>query len=132
MNDIPTTFQEYYAKKKSIINLLGKSILLSSMQFSLGSMMMSSTFSVKNFSKDQLTLQHSADALSEYLMIAVFWTLGTSFLFYVSYGWLGVIVNFCINLAIIIWITKTYHETFRYACNMNGLEMPAMFRSAHI
>ena len=42
--------------------LIGKSILFASMQFAIGSVEMSSKFSVKNFSKDQDTLQNAADS----------------------------------------------------------------------
>ena len=38
---------------KDNIVMIGEAILLASMQFSIGSVEMSSKFSVKNFSKDQ-------------------------------------------------------------------------------
>ena len=58
-------------RKKSIVTIMGKAILFASMQFAIGSVEMSSKFSVKNFSKDQVTLQHAADALSDYIFIGV-------------------------------------------------------------
>lgn len=48
----------------SLIAVIGTAILFSSLQFSVASVEMSSKYSVKNFSKDQKTLQHAADALS--------------------------------------------------------------------
>ena len=51
------------------------------MQFSIGSVEMSSKFSVKNFSKDQHTLQNAAGALSDYMKIGLMWSFGLSILF---------------------------------------------------
>ena len=63
-------------KHHEYFELFGEAILLASMQFAIGSVEMSSKFSVKNFSKDQETLQNAADALSDYLRIGWFWTFG--------------------------------------------------------
>ena len=66
---------EYYARKKSIVTITGKAILFASMQFAIGSVEMSSKFSVKNFSNDQATLQNAADALSDYLKISIVYSI---------------------------------------------------------
>ena len=59
-------FQVEKSKSVNLMpKLIGKSILFASMQFAIGSVEMSSKFSVKNFSKDQDTLQNAADALDE-------------------------------------------------------------------
>ena len=50
--------------KNNVFKLMGKAILLASIQASIGSVEMSSKFSVINFSKDQRTLQAAADALA--------------------------------------------------------------------
>lgn len=47
---------DFFSNKENII-MFGEAILLASMQFSIGSVEMSSKFSVKNFAKDQETLQ---------------------------------------------------------------------------
>lgn len=118
----------YYARKKSIVTILGKAILFASMQFAIGSVEMSSKFSVKNFSKDQTTLQHAADALSDYIYIGVFWTLGTCLMFWGSYGMRGALINFVANFIIMAWIISSYKKSFEYACYTGNLEMPKMFR----
>ena len=61
-------------KNHEYFEMLGEAILLASMQFAIGSVEMSSKFSVKNFSKDQDTLQNAADALSDYMKIGLMWT----------------------------------------------------------
>ena len=108
---------------------MGKAILFASMQFAIGSVEMSSKFSVKNFSKDQVTLQHAADALSDYIFIGVVWTLGTGMMFWGSYGMRGAIVNLIANMIIMAWIIQSYKGSFEYACNAGNLEMPIMFRN---
>lgn len=116
-------------RKKSIVTIMGKAILFASMQFAIGSVEMSSKFSVKNFSKDQVTLQHAADALSDYIFIGVVWTLGTCMMFWGSYGMRGAIVNLIANLIIMTWIIQSYKASFEYACNVGNLDMPVMFRN---
>jgi hypothetical protein len=106
-------------RKKSIVTIMGKAILFASMQFAIGSVEMSSKFSVKNFSKDQVTLQHAADALSDYIFIGVVWTLGTGMMFWGSYGMRGALVNLIAN----------YRGSFEYACLSGNLIMPTMFRN---
>jgi len=108
--------------------LIGKSILFASMQFAIGSVEMSSKFSVKNFSKDQDTLQNAADALSDYLIIGLLWTLGTCLIFYSNYKWNGVILNTIINFAIMYWIYWSYIKSFKSACDKYGLQQPIMFK----
>jgi hypothetical protein len=111
-----------------IPKLIGKSILFASMQFAIGSVEMSSKFSVKNFSKDQDTLQNAADALSDYLIIGLLWTFGTSLIFYANYKWNGVILNTVINFAIMYWIYWSYIKSFNSACDKYGLVSPIMFK----
>ena len=108
--------------------LIGKSILFASMQFAIGSVEMSSKFSVKNFSKDQDTLQNAADALSDYLIIGLLWTFGTCLIFYANYRWKGVILNTAINFLIVYWIYWSYIKSFNSACDKYGLKKPIMFK----
>jgi hypothetical protein len=124
--------KEYYDRKKSIITIMGKAILFASMQFAIGSVEMSSKFSVKNFSKDQTTLQHAADALSDYIFVGIVWTLGTCMMFWGSYGMRGSIVNFIANFIIMAWIIQSYKASFIYSCNSGNLKMPTMFRNKGI
>lgn len=58
-------------------------------QAAIGSVEMSSRFSVMNFSKDQDTLQNAADALRSYLYVAFMWTLATVLVMYSQYGYYG-------------------------------------------
>lgn len=122
------SMKDYYARKKGIVPIMGKAILFASMQFAIGSVEMSSKFSVKNFSKDQTTLQHAADALSDYIFIGVIWTLGTCMMFYGNYGMKGAIVNFIANFIIMAWIMTSYKRAFEYACDVGKLNYPVMFR----
>ncbi len=114
------------------MKMVGKAILFASMQFAIGSVEMSSKFSVKNFSKDQDTLQNAADALSDYILIGFFWTLGTSLVFFASYGVPGLVANIVANIGIVAWIYFSYMAAFRMAVNANNLQMPVLFKNAWI
>jgi hypothetical protein len=114
---------------ESILNensmkMIGEAILLASIQFSIGSVEMSSKFSVKNFSKDQETLQNAADALSDYLKIGIFWTIGVAILLYSNYGTMGLLTAILANLLIIVWVYVSYLQSFRIAINKYNLVMP--------
>ena len=107
------------------LEMLGEAILFSSIQFSIGSVEMSSKFSVKNFSNDQVTLQNAADALSDYLKISFVWTLGVVFLLYSKYKIVGAISGLVSNIIVILWIYVSYMSAFRSAVNKNpSLTMP--------
>jgi glucose uptake protein GlcU len=109
---------------ESNIKMIGEAILLASIQFSIGSVEMSSKFSVKNFSKDQETLQNAADALSDYLKIGIFWTIGVTIMLYSNYGVGGAISAILANLLIIVWIYVSYIQSFKMAANKYNLNMP--------
>jgi hypothetical protein len=74
---------------KKFFKLMGNAILLASIQASIGSVEMSSKYSVINFSKDQTTLQGAADALTGYLFIGTIWMVGSLLINYGQYGWAG-------------------------------------------
>lgn len=106
--------------------LFGEAILLASMQFAIGSVEMSSKFSVRNFSKDQETLQNAADALSDYLRIGLLWTIGLTMLFYAKHDKIGAIIALITNLLIIAWIYYSYLASFEYAATTNKLVLPTV------
>ena len=113
------TNKEYY-------EVFGEAILLASMQFAIGSVEMSSKFSVKNFAKDQETLQNAVDALSDYLKIAIMWTFGLSILFYARYDVVGVIMSILTNAVIVLWIYYSYINAFKIAAKENNLRVPSV------
>lgn len=108
-----------------VLEMLGEAILFASIQFSIGSVEMSSKFSVKNFCSDQPTLQNAADALSDYLKISIIWTIGVIFLLYSKYKLVGAIAAIISNLIVILWIYLSYKTAFRSAMSKNKtLVMP--------
>jgi len=118
---------KYFIVDKAYMKMLGEAILYSSIQFSIGSVQMSSTFSVKNFSKDQETLDNASAALAEYMVIGTFWTLGVSMLLYSNYGAMGAILGFICNLLIMIWIYYSYQMAFKNATQKYNLNHPDLF-----
>lgn len=115
---------EKIQKHHEYFELFGEAVLLASMQFAIGSVEMSSKFSVKNFSKDQDTLQNAADALSDYLRIAIFWTIGLSVLFWARYDMVGIWMALITNLLIVAWIYYSYLHSFEVAAKAYNLQMP--------
>jgi hypothetical protein len=103
---------------------IGEAILFASIQFSIGSVEMSSKFSVMNFAKDQQTLQNAAYALTDYLKIALLWIIGTSLIMVSNFGRVGVISNIIVNVVIVAWITYSYHVCFQKAAEKYGLQYP--------
>lgn len=112
---------------KQYMKMLGEAILYSSIQFAIGSVEMSSKFSVKNFSKDQETLQNAADALADYLKIGLLWTIGVSILLFSNYGKAGAVIGFVANAIIIGWIYFSYIESFKQAAKKYNLVEPKIF-----
>lgn len=107
--------------------ILGQSIFYASIQAAIGSVEMSSRFSVMNFSKDQDTLQNAADALKSYMYIAMAWTFATVLVMYSQYGLVGGIIGLVSNLLYISWIYFSYLNAFSVAAKKYGLKEPRVF-----
>ena len=103
------------------MKMIGEAILYSSIQFAIGSVEMSSKFSVKNFAKDEETLNNAIDALNDYMIIATIWTIGVALLLYSSYGVIGLIAGVFANCVIIMWIYFSYIEAFKMASRKYNL-----------
>lgn len=114
---VKTKFQEN-------LKIIGKTILLSSIGFSVASVEMSSKFSVRNFSKDQETLQRAADALDAYNLVGGLWALGVCLLMYGQYGMKGLISSIISNFAVLLWINLSYIHAFKLAANAEKLKFP--------
>jgi len=114
-------------ESRDFARIVAKAIFYASIQSSIGSVEMSSKFSVMNFSKDQETLQRAADALRSYVIIAVVWTIGTVLALYASYGWCGAWVGLAANAVMMGWIIISYIKAFAEAAKRYGLEVPTVF-----
>ena len=117
----------YKIPKKKYWKMLGNAILLASIQASIGSVEMSSKFSVVNFSKDQETLQGAADALTGYLFIALIWTIGSAMISYGQYSIPGLITSLLANLVLVGWIYFSYLHSFRVAKDKYNLKFPKVW-----
>jgi fatty acid desaturase len=118
-----------FSPKSDWPKILGQAIFYSSIQASIGSVEMSSKFSVMNFSKDQETLQNAADALRSYLYIAALWALATVLVLWSQYGLRGAIAGLLANLGYIVWIYTSYIHSFKVAAEKYGLIPPYVFFS---
>lgn len=111
---------------KHLAKIVAKAIFYASIQASIGSVEMSSKFSVINFSKDQVTLQRAADALKNYVLIGMVWTIGTMLALYGSYGNVGAAVGLLANLVMMLWIILSYLHAFKEAAKDYNLEYPTL------
>jgi hypothetical protein len=109
------------------IKVLGKAILLGALQSSIGSVELSSTYSINNFSKDQATLQRGADSLSAYIVIGTLWTIGCMAILGAQYSWEGALFAFGINAAMMLWLICRYIRTFQQVVEREKLQMPTLF-----
>jgi len=107
--------------------MFGQAIFYASIQFSIGSVEMSSKFSVHNFSKTQEILDNAADALRNYMYIAALWTVATMLIMYSQYDIMGVIVGLVANIGCIAWIYFSYIHSFKIAAEKNKLKVPSVF-----
>jgi len=115
------------SKKCDYVKVIGQSLFWSGLQFSIASVLQSSTFSVLNFSKDQETLQGAADALRHYIIVAVVWTVATMLVMYSKHGLCGLIVGFITNAIIVGWLIGLYLHAFKRAAERNHLQFPLIF-----
>jgi len=112
--------------KRGVARIVAKAIFYASIQASLGSVEMSSKFSVVNFSKDQETLQRAADALRSYIIIGSVWSVGTMLALYSSYGMMGAWIGLFFNALIMGWIVMSYMQSFTEAAKRYGLNEPTI------
>jgi hypothetical protein len=121
MNEDSSTTQNFS-------KILGNAILLASIQASIGSVEMSSKFSVINFSKDPETLQAASDALTGYIIIAIIWMFGAVLISYGQYGLMGLVTSFIANMIMILWILLSYAAAFNTASKRHGVKFPKLFK----
>lgn len=113
--------------KNKTFKIIGEALLYASIVSSIGSVEMSSKFSVMNFSKDQETLQRASDALSSFLIVALFWSIGNIFILYSKYDIKGLIWGVILNAVAILWIILSYMHAFNVAAKEQGLQKPKLF-----
>ena len=113
--------------KNGWAKIIGQAIFYSSIQAAIGSVEMSSKFSVMNFSKDQETLQNAADALRSYMYVAIMWTIATVLVMWSQYQLKGAIIGLVANLCYIGWIYFSYVKAFSITAQKNGLYEPIIF-----
>jgi hypothetical protein len=114
-------------ESKELAKAVAKAIFYASIQASIGSVEMSSKFSVLNFASSQEVLQRAADALRSYMIIAVVWTVGTVLALYASHGIPGAWVGLIANLIMMGWIYISYVKAFKEAAKRHGLQEPTVF-----
>lgn len=124
MNGASTIFGVINKNSNPNLKLAGEAILLSSIGFSIASVEMSSKFSVKNFSKDQRTMQAASTALDTYNTVGLLWALGVTIMLWGSYGRPGLAWGIITNVAVLAWINISYLHAFKQATEQNDVKFP--------
>lgn len=124
LNGQKTIFGTINKHSNPNLELAGQAILLSSIGFSIASVEMSSKFSVKNFSKDQRTMQAASTALDTYNTVGVLWAIGVTLMLWGSYGKPGLVWGVITNVAVLVWINASYLHAFSQACRQNRVKFP--------
>lgn len=112
---------------KELIKIVGSALLLSSQIFALGSVEMSSKFSVINFSKDQKTLDKARDALSSFINVAAVWMVATISTLYATHGYCGAAFALLFNVIITGSIILSYFKSFEQAAKEYNLQYPETY-----
>lgn len=112
---------------RNLAKIIGKAFFYASIQASIGSVEMSSKFSVINFAKDQATLQRAADALRGYIFIGSIWAFAACLVLYGSDGWLGAWIGLAANVVLMGWIIISYLNAFKAAATTYNLKVPCVF-----
>ena len=120
-------FTQYTNMDPLVVKRVGKALMLSAQQYAIGSVLMSSTYSVKNFSKDQIILDNAADALKNYFYVGWIWLLSNALVLGATYGLNGVIAATVANSAVMYWIYAIYKKSFEDAAKMYNLKFPKIF-----
>lgn len=107
--------------------VIGKATLLAVIQSVIATIEMSTRMSFVNYSKDQTSLQKAADNLSNYIILASFWTFGSSSVLYSNYGMTGFWWGIITNLAILSWNIFNYLSAFKRYSKEFGLKYPKLF-----
>ena len=89
-----STYFRPNGKPLDLAKMLGMSIFYSSIQASIGSVELSSKFSIANFCKDKETLDNAIAALHSYMIVAFVWMIATMLVLYSQFGFLGAITGF--------------------------------------
>lgn len=108
--------------------IFGESLLLATILVSVGSVEMSSRFSVKNFAKDQETLQSACDALSSFIVIGVIFAIGATLTLYNTFGTKGGLICGAVCLFVMLWIVISYMHAFKHAAEKYNLKSPKLFQ----
>jgi hypothetical protein len=120
-------YSEMGKNKANIPLMLGEAIFYSSIQFSIGSVELSSKFSVINFCTSQAVLDNAAEALKGYIYVASLWMVGTALVMYAKYSWYGVLAGLIANLVCMLWIYFSYIYSFKIAAEKYKLKVPCVF-----
>lgn len=114
-------------KDKDFFKVMGKAIMYASIQAVFASIEISTKVAMVSVSRDQVTLQKCADSLTHYIVMAIFWTIGSVSLLYSGHGMIGFWWGLIANLVVVLWLIFNYLNIFKKACEKYNLTYPKLF-----
>jgi len=112
----------------ALYKVFGEALLLASIQFAVGSVEMSSKYSIMNFTKDQQTLNNASEALQSYITVAIIWSVGCLLQMYGQFGIKGATCALLTNVLIMVWIIVSYENMFDTCAAKYSLIKPTLFQ----
>lgn len=109
---------------KETLILIGDITIATTVQFVIANLLMTTTYNIIHFYKNQISLQHAANHLSNYIKISLICTMALVLLFYAKNDIIGAIITLIINILIIIFIYVNYTEAFKVSAKNNNLDYP--------
>jgi hypothetical protein len=109
--------------EKNLSKVIGKSLFYASIQVAISSMEMGSKYVVKDFIKDQRTLDEMISSLKTYIIVGVIWLTATAFILHSDYGMTGLVCGVIANLVIMSWLYVGYYRTIRKAARKYNLRL---------
>lgn len=109
---------------KETLILIGDITIAATVQFVIANLLMTSTFNIVHFAKKQITLQHAANHLSNYIKISLVCTFALVLLFYAKNDIVGALISLIINILMIVSIYISYTEAFKVSVKNHDLDYP--------
>ena len=107
--------------------IVGKVLVSTTVQATLGSLEMSSRLMIRNFVITQEEADEFINEMRAYIFIGSLWTAGTTFLMYSMHQYLGASLNLLFNLLAMAWIIYRRYPVYVKTATKHGLKIKGIF-----
>jgi hypothetical protein len=107
--------------------LIGKVLVNTAMQATLGNLELPSRLLLRNFTNTQGDADSFIDATHGYILIGGIWTLGTTILMYVMHEHVGALLNLLFQLLAMTWIISRRYSVYIANVQQYNLKSKSLF-----